>query len=72
VPDAPGLWVASGCNGSGFSSSLAIGEALAAWITAGDPPDGLGALSPDRFGALTDAELIKRGTWQYVHYYDPV
>ena len=29
VPDAPGLWVASGCNGSGFSSSPAIGEALA-------------------------------------------
>jgi glycine/D-amino acid oxidase-like deaminating enzyme len=71
VPDAPGLWVASGCNGSGFSSSLAIGEALAEWITAGDAPDGLAALSPDRFGALTDAELIKHGTWQYAHYYDP-
>jgi glycine/D-amino acid oxidase-like deaminating enzyme len=72
VPDAPGLWVASGCNGSGFSSSPAIGEVLAAWITAGDPPDGLAALSPDRFGALTDAELIKHGSWQYAHYYDPV
>jgi hypothetical protein len=35
VPDLPGLWVASGCNGSGFSSSLAIGEALATWITSG-------------------------------------
>jgi len=33
VPDLPGLWVASGCNGSEFSSSLAIGEALATWIT---------------------------------------
>ena len=72
VPDAPGLWVASGCNGSGFSSSPAIGEALAAWITAGEPPGGLAALSPDRFGALTDAELIKHGTWQYAHYYDPL
>ena len=29
VLEVPGLWVASGCNGSGFSSSLAIGEALA-------------------------------------------
>ena len=29
VPEVPGLWVASGCNGSGFSSSPAIGEALA-------------------------------------------
>ena len=35
VPEVPGLWVASGCNGSGFSSSPAIGEALARWITGG-------------------------------------
>ena len=33
VSDVPGLWVASGCNGSGFSSSPAIGEMLAAGIT---------------------------------------
>lgn len=72
VPGAPGLWVASGCNGSGFSSSPAIGEALAAWITLGEPPDGMAALAPDRFGALTDEQLIKNGTWQYAHYYDPV
>src|SRR5580704_6919664 len=51
VPDLPGLWVASGCNGSGFSSSLAIGESLAAWITSDAPPPGMTALSPDRFGA---------------------
>jgi glycine/D-amino acid oxidase-like deaminating enzyme len=38
VPGAPGLWVASGCNGSWFSSSPAIGEALASWIIAGTPP----------------------------------
>jgi glycine/D-amino acid oxidase-like deaminating enzyme len=71
VPDAPGLWVASGCNGSGFSSSPAIGEALAGWITGGDPA-GLATLSPDRFPAMTDELLIKNGTWQYAHYYDPV
>ena len=35
VPDVSGLWIASGCNGSGFSSSLAIGEAVAGWIAAG-------------------------------------
>jgi glycine/D-amino acid oxidase-like deaminating enzyme len=71
VPDAPGLWVASGCNGSGFSSSLALGEALAAWIC--DVPGRLdiSALSPARFGALTEQELIKAGAWQYAHYYDP-
>ena len=70
VPDLPGLWVASGCNGSGFSSSLAIGEALAAWIT-GDAPAGMTALSPGRFGPLHDDTLISRGLWQYAHYYDP-
>jgi glycine/D-amino acid oxidase-like deaminating enzyme len=71
VPDAPGLWIASGCNGSGFSSSPAIGEGLARWIT-GDKPVGLAALSPDRFPTLTDEVLISDGCWQYAHYYDPV
>ncbi len=71
VPDAPGLWVASGCNGSGFSSSPAIGEALASWIVRGEPACGLGALGPGRFGALTDDLLVSRGVWQYEHYYDP-
>ena len=72
VPDLPGLWVASGCNGSGFSSSLALGEALATWITSGTPPPGLAALAPDRFGPLPDDTLVSRGLWQYAHYYDPV
>jgi glycine/D-amino acid oxidase-like deaminating enzyme len=71
VPDLPGLWVASGCNGSGFSSSLAIGESLAAWITSDTPPPGMTALSPDRFGPLTGDVLVSRGLWQYAHYYDP-
>jgi glycine/D-amino acid oxidase-like deaminating enzyme len=72
VPDLSGLWVASGCNGSGFSSSLAIGEALAAWITSGTPPPGLMALSPGRFGPLPDDAFLSRGLWQYAHFYDPV
>ena len=71
VPDLPGLWVASGCNGSGFSSSPALGEALATWITTGTPPPGMAALSPGRFGSLLDDALISRGLWQYAHYYDP-
>jgi glycine/D-amino acid oxidase-like deaminating enzyme len=72
VPDLPGLWVASGCNGSGFSSSPAIGEALADWITSGTAPGGVEALSPGRFGPLPDDALVTRGLWQYAHYYDPV
>src|SRR5712691_8063288 len=71
VPDVPGLWVASGCNGSGFSSSLAIGHELAEWITAGAPPRGLAALAPARFGAMTDEVLVERGIWQYERYYEP-
>jgi glycine/D-amino acid oxidase-like deaminating enzyme len=77
VPEVPGLWVASGCNGSGFSSSLAIGEALASSITGAGPPDGMtalagmAALAPGRFGALSDAALVASGVWQYAHYYDP-
>jgi glycine/D-amino acid oxidase-like deaminating enzyme len=73
VPEVPGLWVASGCNGSGFSSSPAIGEALAQWITGGRPEVDLSALSPARFSsALTDETLVERGMWQYSHYYDPL
>jgi 4-methylaminobutanoate oxidase (formaldehyde-forming) len=71
VPDAPGLWVASGCNGSGFSSSLAIGEALAAGICDAPGRLDISALSPARFGPLTDEALVSAGVWQYAHYYDP-
>jgi len=71
APDLRGLWVASGCNGSGFSSSPALGEALATWITTGTAPPGAEALSPARFGPLPDDALITRGLWQYAHYYDP-
>jgi glycine/D-amino acid oxidase-like deaminating enzyme len=73
VPDLPGLWVASGCNGSGFSSSPALGEALAEWITSGAAPPGVETLSPGRFDPLlADDALVTRGLWQYAHYYDPV
>jgi glycine/D-amino acid oxidase-like deaminating enzyme len=71
VPARPGLWVASGCNGSGFSSSPALGEALASWITSGTAPPGMAALAPARFGPLPDDVLTTRGLWQYAHYYDP-
>ncbi|MGN6792707.1 MAG: NAD(P)/FAD-dependent oxidoreductase [Streptosporangiaceae bacterium] len=69
VPDVPGLFVASGCNGSGFSSSPALGENLAGQINGTSAE--FAALSPARFGALTDNALIAKGVWQYEHYYDP-
>lgn len=71
IPDVPGLWVASGCNGSGFSFSPAIGEALADWITGRYPSARLAPLAPSRFGPLSDEYLSKQGAWQYTHYYDP-
>jgi glycine/D-amino acid oxidase-like deaminating enzyme len=72
VPAIDGLWVSSGCNGSGFSSSPALGEALATWITSGQPPPGVAGLAPARFGAISADELVTKGVWQYAHYYDPV
>jgi glycine/D-amino acid oxidase-like deaminating enzyme len=71
LPDVPGLWVAGGCNGSGFSSSLGIGEALAGLICSAPGRLDISALSPGRFGAVTDEALIADGRWQYAHYYDP-
>ena len=72
VPGLAGLWLASGCNGSGFSSSPAIGEALAEWITSGAAPPGMTALAPGRFGLLPEDVLVTRGLWEYAHFYDPL
>jgi hypothetical protein len=71
VAEVPGLWVASGCNGPGFSSSPALGEMLAGWIVTGTAPAGAAALAPARFGPLPGEALVTRGLWQYAHYYDP-
>jgi glycine/D-amino acid oxidase-like deaminating enzyme len=74
VSAIPGLWVASGCNGSGFSSSLALGESLAQWICdePGEPSESpIAMLAPGRFAFRSDEELISAGIWQYAHYYDP-
>jgi glycine/D-amino acid oxidase-like deaminating enzyme len=71
LPDVPGLWVASGCNGSGFSCSLAIGEALVSWISGAAGTIDISALGPGRFGRVTEEALVQRGCWQYAHYYDP-
>ena len=71
APDLSGLWIATGCNGSGFSSSLAIGEQLAAWIVGDRPAIDLTSFSPSRFDRIPDHALVQRGTWQYSHYYDP-
>ena len=73
APEVRGFWSATGCNGSGFSLSPAIGQVLAEWITAGTPSIDLSALQPARFAgtALDDERLRAAAVWQYAHYYDP-
>jgi glycine/D-amino acid oxidase-like deaminating enzyme len=70
LAEPSGFWVATGCNGSGFSLSLAIGEGLADWIVDGRPPAGFDTLTPGRFGAISDEALTEKGIWHYTHYYD--
>jgi glycine/D-amino acid oxidase-like deaminating enzyme len=69
VERIPGLWVASGCNCSGFSFSPAIGEALADWITAGHSTSRIGPFAPSRFGPVADEHLVSKGAWEYAHFY---
>jgi glycine/D-amino acid oxidase-like deaminating enzyme len=73
VPGVRGFWTATGCNGSGFSISAGIGQALAEWIVGGEPPLDMSKLDPGRFGAgsLDDDALIAAGLWHYANYYTP-
>lgn len=72
-PDLPGLWLNTGCNGSGFSFAPAIGESLAGWILTGEPAVDMSTLDPRRFAGHTfsDDHLERRGLWQYANYYTP-
>jgi glycine/D-amino acid oxidase-like deaminating enzyme len=73
APGLAGLWVATGCNGSGFSFSSSIGRVLAEWITTGEPSLDIRSLDPARFvhAPLADAALTKAAIWQYANYYTP-
>lgn len=68
-----GLWLATGCNGSGFSLSAGLGRVLAEWIVGGEPPIDMSALDPDRFGPgpLEDEALVAAGLNMYSNYYTP-
>jgi len=71
VPGVGGLWVATGCNGSGFSFSPALGELLAEWIVEGKSSIDLSDLHPRRFSqqSLSEDELCAAGVHQYTNYY---
>jgi glycine/D-amino acid oxidase-like deaminating enzyme len=68
-----GLWLATGCNGSGFSLSAGLGRVLAEWIAGGEPPIDMSALDPDRFGRgpLDEDALVAAGLNMYSNYYTP-
>jgi 4-methylaminobutanoate oxidase (formaldehyde-forming) len=72
-PEVAGLWLNTGCNGSGFSFAPAIGESLASWILTGEPTVDMENLDPRRFAGSTfsDDELRRKGLWQYANYYTP-
>jgi glycine/D-amino acid oxidase-like deaminating enzyme len=72
VPGPRGLWAATGCNGSGFSSAPGIGEVLAEWIVDGGPSIDLALFDPGRFAETLDEDALRAAcVWQYSHYYDP-
>jgi glycine/D-amino acid oxidase-like deaminating enzyme len=73
VPDVPGLWVVTGCNGSGFSFSAGLGQTVSEWIVDGAPSIDLNEFSPTRVSGkpLDEAQLTAACVWQYAHYYDP-
>ncbi len=74
LPNVRGLWALTGCNGSGFSFSPALGQVMAEWIADGEPLIDLAEFSPARFAdsKWSDEELTAACVWQYAHYYDPV
>jgi glycine/D-amino acid oxidase-like deaminating enzyme len=73
VPGTPGLWVVTGCNGSGFSFSPGLGQTVSEWIVDGVPSIELNEFSPARLSGapLDEAQLTAACVWQYAHYYDP-
>lgn len=73
VKGVHGFWVATGCNGSGFSLSGGIGRCLAEWILGGESPIDLSPLDPNRFDNqnLTEDALLAAASNQYANYYTP-
>jgi glycine/D-amino acid oxidase-like deaminating enzyme len=68
-----GFWMATGCNGTGFSLSSGVGYTLAEWITTGSPSIDMTDLDPNRFSnaEITDDALKASAIWQYANYYVP-
>ena len=74
VPGAKGFFVLGGCNVASLPVAPALGDAVATWISEGEPPFDLSAMSITRFdpGAQSEAWLHKNAAWQYRHFYGAV
>jgi glycine/D-amino acid oxidase-like deaminating enzyme len=56
-----GLWLASGCNVGGLSTSPALGAHLAHWIASGERHADLAPFDPNRFGdRYADPQTLRR------------
>ncbi|MBS1886514.1 MAG: FAD-binding oxidoreductase [Actinobacteria bacterium] len=66
-----GLWLISGCNVGGLSTSPALGQHLARWIATGERPEELAPFDPNRFGDtyLDPAALREAAVRTYTHKY---
>ncbi len=74
MPGIQGLWVVSGCNGSGFSMSTGLGATIAEWIVGSAPEIDLSLLDPGRFldPEISDGDLLAKSIYKYANYYTPL
>jgi 4-methylaminobutanoate oxidase (formaldehyde-forming) len=70
APGVHGFFIAAGCNVGGFTTSPAIGEALASRIVTGQSAMDLTPFRLTRFGDIdSEAKLLEACLWAYTHKY---
>ena len=71
LPGVGGFWVAAGLSLNGFGAGGGIGQALAGWITAGDPGVDIGPYRAWRFGETYRDPVFAAGLARetYADYY---
>jgi 4-methylaminobutanoate oxidase (formaldehyde-forming) len=70
APNVRGFFVATGCNVGGFTTSPALGEALASRIVTGQSAMDLSPFSLTRFTDIdSEAKLLEACLWAYTHKY---
>jgi glycine/D-amino acid oxidase-like deaminating enzyme len=61
VPQAEGLFAATGCAALGIAGSAAVGRWLADWVARGEPGEALSSVDPERFGErAADPEWVRK------------